>query len=158
MPIPRSLLMVELLMSADRVITAAQDCTVHPRSGEWPAAVVVGHLSLVDTAVWLPRIDVMVAAMGADVPELSWWEPDPVATLAAFGDVSVDEAGARLLSSRTTLLHRLRDLSEDEWSATAHHDIFGTLDVEGLMLQVLGHDEEHRASILLSTDTDPRQA
>ncbi len=31
----------------------------------------------------------------------------------------------------------------------ADHEVFGSIDVEGLLLQVLAHDEEHRASILL---------
>ncbi len=43
----------------------------------------------------------------------------------------------------------MRDLSDDDWGARADHDTFGPMDVEGLMLQVLAHDEEHRASLLL---------
>ena len=150
MPIPRSVLMVELLMSADRVVTAAQGASPVGSAESWSPATIVGHLSLVDVEVWIPRIDLMVQGHASGRPPvLTWWEPDAEATRARFDGATADEAGARLISSRTALLHRLRDLADDEWLATAEHDVFGTLDIEGLMLQVLAHDEEHRASILL---------
>ena len=153
MAIPRSVLMVELLMSADRVVTAAQQArprAAGPDDDAWPVATVVGHLSQVDVEVWIPRIDLMVAARADAAPPLfTWWEPDAEATRLAFAGVDADEAGARLLASRTSLLHRLRELSEEDWAARAEHDTFGPMDIEGLMLQVLAHDEEHRASILL---------
>jgi hypothetical protein len=147
MAIPRSVLMVELLMSADRVIEAARLSAPATDPDAWPAATVVGHLSQVDEQVWLPRLVLMVTSDQA--PSFTWWEPDATATRAAFADTSIDEAGARLLSSRTKLLQRLRELDDSAWSATAAHEVFGPLDVEGLMIQVLAHDEEHRASLLL---------
>jgi hypothetical protein len=149
MPIPRPLLMVELLMSADRMITAAQQHSGATPAGEWTPAMILGHLSMVDAQVWIPRVDEMVACLGSAAPEFAWWEPDAEETRRAFESVGVDEAGARLLASRTALLVRLRGLPDEAWAATAQHAIFGTLDVEGLMMQVLGHDEDHRGSILL---------
>jgi hypothetical protein len=82
-------------------------------------------------------------------PQLTWWEPDAQLTSARFAGSSTDDAGACLLASRTAILSRLRDLSDDDWEAQADHDIFGTIDVTGLMLQLLAHDEEHRATLLL---------
>lgn len=152
MAIPRPVLMVELLMSADRVITAAEGVAIpaDPDVDWWSPAVVMGHLSQVDLEVWLPRLELMVQTRaGSARASFTWWEPDAEATRRAFGDLSTDDAAARLLASRTSLLLRVRDLSEDDWSALADHDTFGPMDVEGLMLQVLAHDEEHRASLLL---------
>ena len=141
--------MVELLMSADRLITAAQTAPAPTDPSAWTPAVVVGHLSLVDAEVWLPRIDEMVAARSSgSLPRWLWWEPDSDVTTRTFAGVGVDEAGARLLASRTALLHRLRELSADDWAAEAEHEDFGVIDVQGLIMQVLGHDEEHRASLL----------
>ena len=141
--------MVELLMSADRLITAAQTAPAPTDPSAWTPAVVVGHLSLVDAEVWLPRIDEMVAARSSGPrPRWVWWEPDADETTRAFAGIGVDEAGARLLASRTALLHRLRELSADDWAAEAEHEDFGVIDVQGLIMQVLGHDEEHRASLL----------
>ena len=146
---PPSVLMVELIMSADRVITAAQTAHASTDPSTWAPSVVVGHLSLVDIEVWLPRIDEMVAAKSrGSRPRWVWWEPDADETTRAFAEIGVDEAGARLLASRTALLHRLRELSADDWGAEAEHEDFGVIDVQGLIMQVLGHDEEHRASLL----------
>ncbi len=150
MAIPRSVLMVELLMSADRIIDAARAAEPAQDPDTWTPATVVGHLSQVDEQVWLPRLELMVSS--ASVPSFTWWEPDPDATRTAFAETSVDAAGARLLASRTGILHRLRELDEAAWSAVGRHEIFGELDVEGLMIQVLGHDEEHRASLLLDAN------
>ena len=105
---------------------------------------------MVDTEVWLPRIDAMIEGrQDGVIPSFAWWEPDADTTRAAFADLDADAAGARLLATRTALLHRLRELADDDWAARADHEAFGSIDVEGLLLQVLAHDEEHRASILL---------
>ena len=147
MAITHSTLMVELLMSADRVITAAASCPQPEEPDAWPPAVVVAHLSQVDDQVWLPRLQLMTTA--AEPPTFGWWEPDAQATASMFADSSVDDASALLLASRTRLLHALRDLTDDQWQSTATHLTFGEMDVEALMLLALSHDEEHRASLVL---------
>ena len=153
MAISRSVLMVELLMSVDRVIESARTSSPSTDPEEWPPATVVGHLSLVDEQVWLPRLDLMVTS--SEVPSFTWWEPDADETRKAFASVSLDEAAARLLASRTTILHRLRGLDDDGWASTGLHSVFGEMDVEGLMLQAMAHDEEHRASLVLSEPQRP---
>jgi hypothetical protein len=150
MAISRSVLMVELLMSADRVITAAQAAAPHLGSDDWSPAVILGHLSTVDADVWIPRVELMVTGrVDGSPPAFTWWEPDADLTRDRFGSMTPDDAGAQLLASRTALLHQLRELSDEDWTSRAEHDTFGPMDVEGLLLQVLAHDEEHRASILL---------
>lgn len=157
MTIARPVLMVELLMSADRIITAAQ-AAVPPakqHGDAWPPATVVGHLSQVDQQVWIPRLALMVEARaGSEPPSFDWWEPDAAQTRLDFAHVSADDAGARLLASRTSLLLRVRDLSDEDWGARAVHGTFGPIDVEGLLLQVLAHDEEHRETLLLDSSAD----
>ena len=146
---PASVLMVELIMSADRIITVAQAAPMPADPSTWAPAVVVGHLSLFDTEVWLPRIDEMVESRSSGSrPHWVWWEPDADVTALTFAGIGVDEAGARLLASRTALLHRLRELSPDDWAAEAEQEDLGVIDVQGLIMQALGHDEEHRASLL----------
>ena len=146
---PASVLMVELIMSADRIITVAQAAPMSADPSTWAPAVVVGHLSLVDTEVWLPRLAEMVESRSSGCrPPWVWWEPDADVTALTFAGIGVDEAGARLLATRTALLHRLRQLSPDDWAAEAEHEDFGVIDVQGLIMQALGHDEEHRASLL----------
>ena len=73
-----------------------------------------------------------------------------MATAAKFESVSLDQAAATALHARTELLMALRDLTDDDWTATATHDAFGDMSVADLMMQVLAHDEEHRASLVFS--------
>lgn len=151
---PPAVLMVELVMSIDRMIQSAQHAQTAQSHlvipGEWPAQVVLGHVSQVDELVWMPRIQTMCLAQasGQGSPEFAWWEPDANATYERFKDVSLDEVSALAMSNRTQLLTVIKELSPEQWAATAKHEAFGEIDVAGLIIQVLTHDEEHRASLV----------
>jgi hypothetical protein len=151
---PASVLYVELVMSVDRVGEAARSAPVV--AGEWPPAVVVAHVGDVDEQVWLPRIEQMVAAhaAGATPPSFTWWEPDGEATYERNRDLSVDDAIARSMAARITMLTRLRELTPEQWGARGQHEIFGDMDIEAVIYAVLAHDEEHRASLLLPRVSD----
>lgn len=151
---PPAVLMVELVMSIDRMIQSAQ-AAKEARShlavpGEWPAQVVLGHVSQVDEQVWIPRIALMCQALEtkSETPNFPWWEPDPDSTFEQFHKLPLEEAAALAMSARTQLLSAVRDLSSEQWGATAQHEAFGTIDVAGLIIQILTHDEEHRASLI----------
>lgn len=151
---PPAVLMVELVMSIDRMIQSAQT-TQEKQShlvipGEWPAQVVLGHVSQVDEQVWMPRIAKMCTALAAgdEPPSFDWWEPDATATYDRFKDMSLSEAAALAMSVRTQLLSVIKELTPDLWAATAVHEAFGHIDIAGLIIQILTHDEEHRASLV----------
>jgi hypothetical protein len=72
----------------------------------------------------------------------------PSATYERFKDMSLSETSALAMSVRTQLLSVVRDLTPEQWSATAEHEAFGHIDVSGLIIQILTHDEEHRASLV----------
>lgn len=150
---PTSVLMVELVMSIDRLIDSAR--AAQPDSELWPAAVVLSHIADVDETEWLPRLELMVAAHAAhqEAPRFQWWEPDTTGTLERYREVLIDDAGARAMATRIAMLMRLRDLTPQEWAATAQHDTFGEIDVAGLVFAQLAHDEEHRASLVLPRST-----
>lgn len=154
MPNPPAVLMVELVMSIDRMIQTANSAHVSQSHlvipGEWPAQVVLGHVSQVDEQVWIPRIAQMCQAQteGLEAPSFPWWEPDPEATFQRFNEMSLSEASAVAMSARTQLLSVVKDLAPEQWKATALHDAFGEIDVSGLIIQILTHDEEHRASLI----------
>jgi len=151
---PPAVLMVELVMSIDRMIqsaTAAKMIQSHLAiPGEWPAQVVLGHVSQVDEQVWIPRIRQMCKAQdaGDEIPSFAWWEPDASATFDRFHDVALEDASALAMSARTQLLTVVKELAPEQWAATAKHEAFGTIDISGLIIQVLTHDEEHRASLI----------
>ena len=151
---PPAVLMVELVMSIDRMIQSAQSAQERQSHlaipGEWPAQVVLGHVSQVDEQVWMPRIAKMCQALdaGEPAPSFTWWEPDATATYDRFCGMSLSEASALAMSVRTQLLSVVKDLTPEQWAATAQHDAFGHIDVSGLVIQILTHDEEHRASLI----------
>jgi hypothetical protein len=146
--------MVELVMSIDRMIQSAQHAAEKQNHlfipGEWPAQVVLGHVSQVDEQVWMPRIAQMCSALaaGGEPPSFDWWEPDGSATFERFKDMSLSETSALAMSVRTQLLSVVKELTPEQWSATAEHEAFGHIDIAGLIIQILTHDEEHRASLI----------
>ena len=154
---PASVLLVELVMSVDRLIDAANEAepACSAEGSSWPPVVVLGHVSDVDDLVWSARLRDMVGAQrrGDPPPRYSWWEPDSDQTFATYRDWSVADAAARVMSQRIGLLTLLRDLSTDEWNASAVHETWGEIDVRDLVLHVLAHDEEHRASLLLARES-----
>ena len=156
MTTPPAVLMVELIMSIDRMISSAQKSVSRPAEwlvgteDQWSAPVVLGHISQVDELVWLPRLMQMCAAQeaGDPAPSFAWWEPDPEQTLAKFENQRIDDVAALAMSNRTAFLSAVRDLTPEQWLAKAKHETFGEIDVRALLMQVLTHDEEHRAVLV----------
>lgn len=151
---PPAVLMVELIMSIDRMIQSATSALVNQSHleipDEWPAQVVLGHVSQVDEQVWIPRIAQMCEAQasGSEAPSFPWWEPDASATFERFHEMTLDQAAALAMSARTALLTAVKDLTPEQWQASAQHEAFGLIDIAGLIIQILTHDEEHRASLV----------
>ena len=113
-------LLVELIMSADRIITAAE--AGKARSGEWNPATIVGHLTQVDEQVWMARIitilDPTYSERYPDGASFPWWEPDPVATEKKYAELAPTSVAADFLAMRTSLLMLLKGLPGDVWQRT----------------------------------------
>ncbi|CAB4335811.1 unannotated protein [freshwater metagenome] len=148
MTTPPAVLLAELIMSIDRMIRTAESAT--PIPGEWAPQVVLGHISQVDEQVWIPRIEQMCQAQtdGQSPPEFTWWEPDATKTQAKFQAQPLQDVAAIAMATRTTLVTAIKDLSAEQWNATAKHETFGKIDVSALIIQILTHDEDHRASLV----------
>lgn len=148
MATPSSVLLVELVMSIDRLIESAKKAK--PKADQWSAAVTLGHVSQVDLQVWLPRVQLMVDAFNQkeNPPIFTWWEPDAVETQREFADVPLEQVSGIAMQARTQLVSRLRNLTPEEWSAPGIHATFGQITVGDLIFQTLTHDEEHRASFV----------
>ena len=67
--------------------------------------------------------------------------------------LTLDDAAGLVMASRISILTKLRDLADEDWDARAIHATFGEIDVRGLVLEILAHDEEHRASLVYSAVT-----
>jgi len=132
-----------LAASAEELVTAARTATTP--EGEWTPALNLGHLSQVDDEVWAPRIMQMVDARhrSSASPTFSWWESAEGSTETRFAEYTLDAAAGELSRSRAALIGLLAGLSDDEWTAIAHHDVFGVIDIVGLVREVLAHDHVH---------------
>lgn len=138
--------LIALTESTDRLTKSATACTF---SGEgWAPAITIGHISDVDTEVWMARFELMVNAQrtGQAPPALAWWEPDGEKTAATYAGYSLDESLALLHKSRDSMAVFLKSLTETERNAPANHKTFGTITIETMLQVILNHDEEHRAT------------
>ena len=86
--------------------------------------------------------------LGEHAPEFAWWEPDPIATEKLFEAKSLEEVSALAMANRTQLLTKVRDLTPEQWQAQATHATFGHVDISALLIEILTHDEEHRATLV----------
>jgi hypothetical protein len=148
MTVKPEVLIVELVMSIDRMIESAK--LANPPVGEWNASTLLGHVSQVDLQVWLPRVEMMLAAQSANEaePSFTFWEPDPIETARIFESMDIEDAAGVALQARTKLVTYLSTLTANQWDARANHATFGSMDVRDLIFKALTHDEEHRASLL----------
>ncbi|CAB4925079.1 unannotated protein [freshwater metagenome] len=137
--------------------SANEICGVAEKSGrsdkyngsEWTPAIILGHLVDVDKEVWMARFELMKStqASGAPIPQLQWWEPDPVVTAEKYATQSFAEARTKLLASRVNMVSYLKNLSVQDRAAAAQHRTFGSITIESMLQVLLDHDKEHQASI-----------
>ena len=137
--------------------SAKEICDVAEKSGrsdqfngsEWTPAIILGHIVDVDKEVWMARFEMMrqAQATGAPIPQLQWWEPDPVITAEKYSSQSFSDARKNLLASRENMVAYLKNLSEQERAAAAEHRTFGLITIESMLQVILDHDKEHQASV-----------
>ena len=116
---------------------------LRPSPEKWSAYENAIHLTQSDAA-FRARLDLILS------------EPDPfIKTIensaedeaGAMLDVDLDESIDRFARERTSLVERLRELSEDEWHKTAVHEAFDHYSVF-IMFRHLHLHEMHHASVI----------
>jgi len=137
--------------------SAKEICDVAEKSGrsdqfdgsEWTPAIILGHIVDVDKEVWMARFEMMrqAQATGAPIPQLQWWEPDPLITAEKYSSQSFSDARKNLLASRENMIAYLKNLSVQERVAAAEHRTFGLITIESMLQVILDHDKEHQASV-----------
>jgi len=137
--------------------SAKEICNVAEKSGrsdqfdgsEWTPAIILGHIVDVDKEVWMARFEMMrqSQATGAPIPQLQWWEPDPLITAEKYSSQSFSDARKNLLASRENMIAYLTGLTEHERTAAAEHRTFGLITIESMLQVILDHDQEHQASV-----------
>jgi hypothetical protein len=137
--------------------SAIEICGVAEKSGrsnefdgsEWTPAIILGHIVDVDKEVWMARFELMrqAQASGDAIPQLQWWEPDPITTAEKYSKQSFVDARTNLIASREKMIAYLKGLSATERDAAAEHRTFGLITIESMLQVILDHDKEHQASL-----------
>ena len=123
-------------------VRAAPDLPVAP--GEWGPAEVVRHLIAVEHLVWQARLAQLAAE---DHPNWTWMEP----VLAdGFDEVPLDKIVTAFADARAETVAIIRAIDEAGWARSGTHATFGVLDVAGLLLVAIDHDQEHGRSVSAS--------
>ena len=134
----RADLLARLRAVPDALATAARAASPEPpASGEWTPSDVVRHLIAVEEEVWQPRLAQLEAE---DHPTWPWTEPDP---WAGNPGAPLDELLAKYAAVRGRTMAMLDALDDSGWARTGTHATFGVLDVAGLMVRAIDHDDEH---------------
>jgi hypothetical protein len=126
----------------NRLAEAARAASARPvPAGEWSPSDIVRHLIAVEAEVWQPRLRQVAAE---DDPHWPWVEPDRwTGELGA----SLDDLLARFAAGRAETVAHLDALDDVGWNRSGTHATFGVLDVAGLLVESLKHEEEHLASL-----------
>lgn len=125
----------------DALATAARAASPEPSApGEWTPSDVVRHLIAVEESVWQPRLAQLEAE---DHPAWPWTEPEP---WAGNPGAPLDDLLATYAIARGRTMTTLDRLDDAGWARTGTHATFGVLDVAGLMIRAIDHDDEHLRS------------
>jgi hypothetical protein len=125
----------------DRLAAAARAASPEPPApGEWPPTDVVRHLIAVEEEVWQPRLRQLIAE---NEPHWPWAEPD---RWQGSPGAPLDELLAVHADRRAMTTALLDALGDEGWDRAGVHEVYGRLDVAGLIRRALAHDDEHIAS------------
>jgi hypothetical protein len=122
-----------------------------PAPGEWPPTDIVRHLIAVESDVWKARLRQLLAL---DEPHWASVEPD---RWDGVPGASLDDLLAIFADLRRTTTATLDGLDDSGWGRTGVHETFGRLDVAGLLVRLIDHDEEHIASLRPAEDAGEGQ-
>jgi len=101
----------------------------------------VRHLIAVEEEVWQPRLRQLI---DEDEPRWPWAEPD---RWQGLPEASLDELLAVHADRRAATVALLDTLGDAGWERSGVHEVYGRLDVAGLMRRAGSHDDEHVESL-----------
>jgi hypothetical protein len=137
----RSTLVDRLAAVPQRLRVAARTASPDPPApGEWTPTDVIRHLIAVERDVWHRRLAQLAAE---DHPTWPWTEPD---RWTGEPEASLDRLLQAHAAARASTVATLDALDDAGWARTGTHATYGVLDVAGLMVRAIDHDEEHLRS------------
>ena len=130
----------------DRLASAARSAVGRPvPPGEWGPSEVVRHLIAVEEGVWHARLRQLATE---ERPTWPWVEPEP---WQGSPGATLDELLAEFAARRRETLAILDGFEDDGWARTGIHATWGEVDVIGLMIRAIDHDDEHIAGLATPT-------
>jgi hypothetical protein len=126
----------------ERLADAARAAYGRPvPAGEWTPADIVSHLIAVEDIVWRRRLRDLET-----IAEPRWSRTEP-GLAAGFEEAALDDMLAAFEAARTGTVAVVQALDDAGWARAGTHEVYGRLDVAGLLLVAIDHDEEHRLGI-----------
>jgi carbonic anhydrase/acetyltransferase-like protein (isoleucine patch superfamily)/uncharacterized damage-inducible protein DinB len=112
-----------------------------PAPGRWSALEVLCHLRDVDTDLWLPRLELLLAGSCPDFPAVATADWAGTRRYAEQSPARVLEEWA---AARRRLLARLAPLARADWERTGIHPVRGPFPLGELVRHCADHDLSHR--------------
>jgi hypothetical protein len=140
-PLDRIDLLERFASLPGRLATAA-DVAGPTQPGEWTPAQIVRHLIAVERQVWQARL----ATLETD-PEPRWSPQEPGLS-PDFEGATLETVLAAFTDERARTVATITSFDEAGWARAGIHDVYGRLDIEGLLRVAIDHDDEHLTSVV----------
>lgn len=132
---------------ADALAAAPERVRTRPAPGRWSALEGLAHLRDADLDVFLPRLEVVLARDGAEVPAVDLTDAARLAGYAALDPAAVLADWRR---ARARLLARLAPLGRSEWARVGVHSTRGAFPLGAMVREWVEHDLSHRRQLRLA--------
>lgn len=115
-----------------------------PAADRWSAHEIVGHLLDADAAVYLPRLERLLAE---ELPACADMDVAAAERIAAHARLETGELLERWQSTRALLVSRLAPLGRREWARAGVHSLRGPFTLAGMVREWVEHDLAHRRQL-----------
>ena len=116
-----------------------QNLKRRPAPNKWSAHEHACHISSGHEA-FLARLELMLSDPH---PQIKSMAPSPDEEAGSLLSVDLDEALSRYVRERSLVVHRLKELSAEDWQRTAEHEAFRHYSVYIMFRHVLMHEMLH---------------
>ncbi len=126
----------------DRLGAAARLADPTPPD-EWTPAEIVSHLIAVERSVWQARL----ATLESESESEPRWSPQEPGLAPDFEGAAFETVLAAFTHERARTVATVIALDDAGWARAGNHDVYGRLDVAGLLQVAIDHDAEHVRSL-----------
>jgi hypothetical protein len=139
-PIDRADLVERFAALPGRLADAAR-AAGPPPPGEWTAADIVSHLIAVERQVWQGRLATL------ETESEPRWSPQEPGLAPDFEGAALETVLAAFTDERARTVATVTALDDAGWARAGNHDVYGRLDIQGLLRVAIDHDAEHLAAL-----------